>query len=82
MAQFGVGVDSRSYAVTLSTLFDRVLPTLNETARLELWLARFVESLLDDLREKKRIVIAGLAIDVFTLAEVEKQLNDHDVAAF
>ncbi|VDP88039.1 unnamed protein product [Echinostoma caproni] len=67
-----------SHAVALRTLFDRALPTLNDAARSELLLERFVESLRDNLLENVPIVQAGRAMDVSTLAEV---VTDHEVSA-
>ncbi|VDP89120.1 unnamed protein product [Echinostoma caproni] len=54
-AQLGVGVDLLSHTVALNALLDRALPTLNDAARLELLLERFVESLPDNLREKAQM---------------------------
>ncbi|VDP72580.1 unnamed protein product [Echinostoma caproni] len=69
-AQLGLGVDALSHAVSLHTMLDRVLPTFNKAAHSELLLDHFTESLLDNIREKARMVDVGRAMGVFTLAAV------------
>ncbi|VDP85990.1 unnamed protein product [Echinostoma caproni] len=51
-AQLCVGVDSLLHAAAMRALMDRALPTLNDAARLESFLERFVKILPDNQRKK------------------------------
>ncbi|VDP89536.1 unnamed protein product [Echinostoma caproni] len=62
--QLRVGLETLSHAVALRVLLNRALPTLDDVARLDGLLERFMENLPEHLREKAWIVNAEKTIDV------------------